>query len=127
MSKITHCQAAVQSGWPAPTAPRTSRRGITSIKQLAGQDLSYGAFVGVPQHSALLLFPVETAASLDVVPVLDHLVRSMYDASEDPCTAGIYWFVGDDAHLIGVQVRANGQPRVNLPPELRAVVNTLPG
>lgn len=70
---------------------------------------------------------METAASLDVVPVLDHLVRSMYDASEDPCTAGIYWFVGDDAHLIGVQVSANGQPRVNLPPELRAVVDTLPG
>lgn len=101
--------------------------GITSIKQLAGQDLPHGAFVGVPQHSALLLFPVKTAASLDVVPVLDQLVRSMYDASADPCTAGIYWFVGDDAHLIGVQVGANGQPRVKLPPELRAVVNTLPG
>lgn len=100
--------------------------GITSIARLAGAELPFGALVGVPRHSALLILRVASRRSLDDVLVFSRLVASMYDNGADRCARGVYWFVGGDAHAVTVAEVPGAAPRVNLPPELSQVVAALP-
>lgn len=100
--------------------------GVVTIAQLAGEDLPYGAFVGVPRQSALIICRVSTRASLDVLPVIARMVASLHDSAPDPCSRGVYWFVGGDAHLIEVEERPDQEPRLGLPAVLQDVVAALP-
>ena len=100
--------------------------GITSIRQLAGTDSPYGSLVGVPQHSALVILPVSTSKSLGVLPVLAGLVGSMYDGGTDPCSRGVYWFVGDEAYPLGVDTDTDGRQTIVIPPEVADIAASLP-
>lgn len=100
--------------------------GITSVPQLAGVDLPYGALVGVPRHSSLLILPVRSRRDLDTVVVLARLVASPFDSGVDPCARDVYWFVNDDAFGVQVQEVAGAGPRLNLPPAVSDLVAALP-
>lgn len=100
--------------------------GVTSIPQLAGMELPYGALVAVPRHSMILILPVTSRESLAPVPVLIGLVEAMYRDAVDPCGAPLYWFVDGDAFPVGIEPDAAGQPRLVLVPELQPVVDRLP-
>lgn len=99
--------------------------GVTSIRQLAGVELPYGALFGVPRHSMILILPVSSWQSLATVGLLSGFVESMYQDAPDPCAAGLYWYADGDAFPIGVE-DADGEQRLVLPPELQALADRLP-
>lgn len=100
--------------------------GITSISQLAGRDLPYGALVAVPAHSAILILPVATRATLGNVGILAGFAASMHDDAADPCTPGLYWFVDGDAHPIGTEPGDDGSQRLVLAAPLQGAIERLP-
>ncbi|MBX6767651.1 MAG: hypothetical protein IRY90_10955 [Actinomadura rubrobrunea] len=55
----------------------------------------YGALVGVPSHSTLLLYPIRSAAVRRVLPVFADVVREMHEDADDPCAPGVYWSHGE--------------------------------
>lgn len=98
---------------------------ITSIAQLMGTPLPYGALVGVPRHSAILMCEVTSRASLDNVALLADMIADMYAGADDPCAEGLYWFVNGDLHPVQVQ-RDGDVARVVLPEALRSIAASLP-
>lgn len=99
--------------------------GVTSIPQLAGVDLPYGALFGVPRHSMILILPVSSWQSLAAVGMLTGFVESMYADADDPCAAGLYWYADGDAYPVGLE-DAGGQQRLVLAPELQQLADRLP-
>ena len=72
--------------------------GITSVRQLAGVDSSYGTLVGVPRHSMIILQPVTSRLVLDGLGVRTGLAGSMYDRGADRCARDVYCFANGDAY-----------------------------
>ncbi|GAB3916922.1 hypothetical protein GCM10027613_16310 [Microlunatus endophyticus] len=101
--------------------------GVTSIPQLAGVDLPYGALFAVPRHSVILILPVRSWASLGAVPALADFVEAQYRGASDPCSAQIYWFTGDDAFPVGTEPDESGGDRLVLAPELQSLADRLHG
>jgi hypothetical protein len=64
---------------------------------------------------------------LSAVSLLSGFVDSMFRDAPDPCSAGLYWFVDDDAFPISVEPDSAGQPELVITSELEAVLNRLPG
>lgn len=100
--------------------------GVTSIPQLAGVELPYGALFAVPRHSMILILPVTSRESLAAIPVLAGFAESMYRDAPDPCAVGLYWFADGDAFPVGAQQGADGQQQLVMAPELQSIVDRLP-
>lgn len=100
--------------------------GVTSIPQLAGVELPYGALFAVPRHSMILILPITSRESLASIPVLAGFVESMYRDAPDPCAPGLYWFTDGDAFRVGAEQDADGQQQLVMAPELQPVVDRLP-
>jgi hypothetical protein len=68
---------------------------LSEVEQFLPGPNRYGALVGVPCHSTLLLYPITSAAVLDVLPVFADVAREMHADAEDPCAPGVYWSHGE--------------------------------
>ncbi|MEV5823960.1 hypothetical protein AB0L25_00095 [Spirillospora sp. NPDC052242] len=68
---------------------------LSEVDQFVPWPNEHGALVGVPCHSTLLLYPITSAAVLEVLPVFADVVREMHDDADDPCAPGVYWSHGE--------------------------------
>lgn len=101
--------------------------GVTSIPQLAGVELPYGALVAVPRHSMILILPVANRQTLAAVDLLAGFAEFANNDAPDPCSPGLYWFVDGDAFPIGAEPGQDGQRQLVIAPQLEPVINRLPG
>jgi len=99
--------------------------GVTTIPQLAGVELPYGALVAVPRHSMIMILPVASRQTLTAVGVLSGFAEFAYQDAADGCSPGLYWFVDGDAFPIRSEPDADGGPQLVIAPELEDVVNRL--
>jgi hypothetical protein len=91
---------------------------LTELQRFLPGPCPYGALVGVPAHSTVLLYPVATTAVLDVLPVFADVVAEMHDASDDPCSRGTFWWRDNRLAVL--------EPRGVLPGELSDLLPRLP-
>jgi len=68
---------------------------LGEIEQFLPRHNPYGALVGVPSHSTLLLYPIRSTSVRRVLPVFADVVREMHDDADDPCAPGVYWSHGE--------------------------------
>lgn len=101
--------------------------GLFAVHKYLSDSAGYGAFVAVPAYDMMLLHEVNNTADLDFISFFFDMTRAMYGKSEHPCLAEVYWWIDGDLHPIGVTSPDDSTtPRVNLPEELRGVVEGLP-
>jgi len=100
--------------------------GVTSISQLAGVELPYGALVAVPRHSMILILPVASRRTLAAVGVLAGFAEFASQDAPDPCSPGLFWFVDGDAFPIGSEPEPDDGRQLVIAPELEPVIKRLP-
>jgi hypothetical protein len=82
----------------------------------------YGALVGLPRYSTVLVYPVTTRRVYAAAPALAALVRRTYATGPDRCGQGVYWWVGQRLFEVGF----GRSGRLRVPRPLRRLARSLP-
>jgi hypothetical protein len=82
----------------------------------------YGALVGLPRYSTVLVYPISTRRVRAAAPALAALVRRTYAAGPDRCDQRVYWWV--EQRLFEVGLGRSG--RLRAPRPLRRLSRALP-
>lgn len=109
-----------------PGSPYVSAA-LLDIRRFLPGSCPYGAFVGAPRASMLILHPIRSDAALRFVPDFAEIVHEMHDSAPDACSHRTYWWA-DDA-LLEVEVRPGDGPpetRVVIPPSFADLARRLP-
>lgn len=109
-----------------PDSPYVSA-GLLDIRRFLPDPCPYGALVGVPRTSMLILHPVRSTAALRFIPDFAEIVHEMHDRAADACSHRTYWWTDDT--LLELEVRPGDGPpetRVVVPAELTDLARRLP-
>lgn len=104
-----------------PGSPYVSTA-LLDIRRFLPTPCPFGALIGIPRASMLIVHPVVSDAVLDFLPDFAEIVHEMHDSAADACSHRAFWWADDV--LVEVSVRPGGQ--VDVPRELEDLVRRLP-
>ncbi|MQA81741.1 MAG: hypothetical protein GEV10_25255 [Streptosporangiales bacterium] len=133
--ELVHCEARDHEVTPTHSVRLVAKDGspyvstaVTSVERFLAGPAPYGVLLAVPAYSAMLLHPVASEAVFDFAASFFSLADSMHADAADPCSPLVFWWHEREFHLISLTAPAERaeRPRLDLPPELRPVVESLP-
>lgn len=133
--ELVYCEAKEHAVTPTHSVRLVAKDGspyvstaVTSVERFLAGPAPYGVLLAVPAYSAMLLHPVTSEAVFDFAASFFALADSMHTDAADPCSPLVFWWHEREFHLISLGAPAEGsdRPRLDLPPELRPVVESLP-
>lgn len=109
-----------------PGSPYASAA-LLDIRKVLPTSCPYGALVGVPRASMLIVYPVTSSRVLQFIPEFADIVLEMHDTAVDACSHRTFWWADD--MLLEIPVRPaseHTETRVEIPPEFEELVRRLP-
>lgn len=101
--------------------------GLMIVHHLEPTALPYGALVGAPSGSTLLIYRVETDRAVGFSAVFAQLATSLFREAPDPLSTAVYWWLEGVLHRIDFEPTDDPRrPTVLVPPALETVVARLP-
>jgi hypothetical protein len=97
---------------------------LLSIPRFLDDNAPHGVLVIAPSYDHVAIHDVRGHGAIELIPDLAVTAADLSRRSAMPCSAGVFWWYGQQFHRIGVAEEA-GEPVIDVPNDLRDVAWSL--